>query len=96
MNNDPRDLDRAVKAESILNSAIYQESYASVRAAILEKIEKCPLADAQTAEDLRRCLKLLRDVKANLEMALVHGKVATFNLEQAEQRRKNPLRNLFR
>jgi hypothetical protein len=88
-------IERADKAKAILDSPIYQEAYEGVRAAIIERIEKCSLTDTQTAEDLRRCLKLLKDVKLNLEVMLNHGKVERFNLQQ-EQKPKNPLRNLFR
>ena len=89
-------LERADKAKAILESPLYQEAYDGVRAAIIERIEKCSLTDTQTAEDLRRCLKLLKDVRLNLEVMLNHGKLERFNLQQDEARKKNPLRNLFR
>ena len=89
-------IDRADKAKAILESPIYQESYDGVRTAIIERIEKCSLTDTQTAEDLRRCLKLLKDVRLNLEVMLNHGKVEKFQLQQELERKKNPLRNLFR
>jgi len=54
------------------------------------------LSETETAEDLRRCLKLLRDVRANLELALNQGKIASFRLAEEEKRRTNPLRHLFR
>ncbi len=89
-------IERADKAKAILESPIYQQSYDGVRAAIIERIEKCSLTDTQTAEDLRRCLKLLKDVRLNMEVMLNHGKLERFNVQQAQERVKNPLRNLFR
>ena len=89
-------IERADKAKAILESPIYQEAYDGVRTAIIERIEKCSLTDIQTAEDLRRCLKLLKDVKLNLEVMLNHGKIEKFQLQQELERKKNPLRNLFR
>jgi hypothetical protein len=89
-------IERADKAKAILESPLYQEAHDGVRAAIIERIEKCSLTDTQTAEDLRRCLKLLKDVRLNLEVMLNHGKLERFNLAQEQARAKNPLRNLFR
>jgi hypothetical protein len=89
-------IERADKAKAILESPIYQEAHDAVRTAIIERIERCPLTDSQTAEDLRRCLKLLKDVRLNLEVMLNHGKVERFNLAKEQERAKNPLRNLFR
>lgn len=66
------------------------------RAAIIERIEKCSLTDTQTAEDLRRCLKLLRDVRLNLEAAVNVGKLADFKIAQQEKIKANPFRGLFR
>jgi len=91
-----QELDRATKAKAVLESPVYNESYEMVRNAIIDRIEKCPLSDTQVAEDLRRCLKLLRDVRLNFETAVNTGKIAQFNLSEIERRRANPLRNLFR
>lgn len=95
MNNEQL-LERALKAKAILENPLYAESWENTRAAIIALIEKTPLADSQTAEDLRRCLKLLRDVRANLELCLNQGKLASFQLEEEKKRRDNPLRNFFR
>lgn len=89
-------IERAAKAKSVLENPLYAESYDLVRSAIIDRIERCPIADTSTAEDLRKCLKLLRDVRANLEQAINSGKIEEFALSETEKRRKNPLRNLFR
>lgn len=90
------DLSRAQKAAAVLEAPAFIEAFASVRLAIIQRMEACSLSDTQTAEDLRRCLKLLRDVKLNLETAVNSGKLVAFRLAEDEKRRKNPLRNLFR
>jgi len=89
-------LDRADKAKAILESPVYHEAWEGVRNAIIDRIEKCSLTDTQTAEDLRRCLKLLKDVRLNMQVMLQAGKVEAFKLAEEEKRLKNPLRNYFR
>lgn len=89
-------IDRADKAKAILESPVYNEAWDAVRTAIIERIEKCSLTDTQTAEDLRRCLKLLKDVRANMLVMLQAGKVEAFKIQEEEQRKANPLRNFFR
>ena len=89
-------IDRAERAKAILENPMYEESFNLCRQAILDRIEHCPISDTASAEDLRKCLKLLRDVKANLLAALNAGKVDAFRIEQAELAKKNPFRNLFR
>jgi len=89
-------VDRADKARAILESPVYIEAWDAVRNAIIERIERCSLTDTQTAEDLRRCLKLLKDVRLNIEVMLKDGKVEAFKLSAEADRAKNPLRNFFR
>lgn len=89
-------IDRADKAKAILESPVYNEAWEGVRNAIIERIEKCSLTDTQTAEDLRRCLKLLKDVRANMLVMLQSGKVEAFHLQEEARRKDNPLRNFFR
>lgn len=89
-------LDRATKAKAILDSPMYGESYEMVRLAIIDRIEKCPMVDTANAEQLRLCLKLLRDVRANLDLALNSGKVVEFQIAQEKKRLKNPLTNFYR
>ena len=89
-------IDRANKAKAVLESPAYIEAYDMCRAAIIDRLEKCPISDVQVAEDLRKCLKLLRDVRANLETVLNSGKLEQFRLSETEKRAGNPLRHLFR
>lgn len=94
--NEAAILDRATKAKAILDNPMYGESFEMVRLAIIDRIEKCPLSETESAENLRKCLKLLRDVKANLDATLNSGKVVQFHIAEKEAKRKNPLKGFFR
>jgi hypothetical protein len=87
--NDAQLAERAHKAKTLLDNPMYQEGFEMVHKAILKRIEECPMADVAAAEDLRKCLRLLRDVRANLEHAISQGKLISFRLEQerAQQER---------
>lgn len=89
-------IEQANRAKAVLDSPAYQAAYEGVRAAIIERIEKCPLGDTATAEDLRRCLKLLRDVQLNMVVAMNSGKLEQFRLDEEKKRKDNPFRSLFR
>ena len=91
-----QEIDRATKAKAVLDNPMYQESFELCRLAIIDRIEKCPINDMESAENLRKCLKLLRDVRANLTVALNSGKVAEFTITQEAVAKKNPFRGLFR
>jgi len=80
--NDVERIDRASKVEKILNSPLYIESFENTRQAIFQKIEQTPIRDTEGLTQLRLCLKLLTDVRANLERVLKDGKVAEFEIEQ--------------
>ncbi len=94
--NDAQLLERSTQALAVLENPMYREAWENTRLAIIGLIEKAPLSDTQTAEDLRRCLKLLKDVRTNLELMVNQGKIVSFRLAQEKQRRENPLRHLFR
>jgi hypothetical protein len=66
---------RAVKAEALLNDAELIAAFDSVRASIFQRIEACPIRDKEALYDLRLMLKLLGDVKANLQSVVNTGKV---------------------
>lgn len=89
-------LDRANKAKALLDNPMFAEAFEMVRLAIHAGIEKCPLSETDSAENLRKCLKLLRDVKLNLTATLESGKIVQFNIAQSEAKRKNPLKGFFR
>lgn len=80
------DIDRGNRAQALLDDETLQAAFANVREAILTQIEGCPIRDTEGAEKLRLMLKLLRDVKANLETAVSNGKIAEVELTQEKRR----------
>jgi hypothetical protein len=94
--NPTQSIERANRAKAILDNPMYHEAYEMCRLAIIDRIEKCPISDTASAEDLRKCLKLLRDVRANLMVALNHGKLDAFRIEEEAKKTANPFRGLFR
>ncbi len=99
--NDAQLAERAHKAKTLLDNPMYNEGFDLVHKAIIARIEACPLSDTAVAEDLRKCLKLLRDVRANVEVAINQGKVVSFKIaqerEEQEKRKKfNLIPNFYR
>jgi hypothetical protein len=78
-------IERAEKAQRILNDPIFQESFESVRQALLTKFETAPVNDTEGMAKIRLCLKLLSDVKANLVSVLNDGKVAEFEMQEKKR-----------
>jgi len=82
------EIQRGERAKALLEDPVLNEAWVAVRAALYDRIERCPLADVTTAEDLRRCLRLLKDTRLNLEVAIKDGKLAQFRLEQDVQKQE--------
>jgi hypothetical protein len=93
--NDAQLIARAAQAKSILDADIYKESWEACRLAIFAQIEKAPLGQKDTIEDLHRCLKLLASARANLEAFMAAGKMAEIRLLEDEERRGGKV-HLFR
>lgn len=89
-------IERAGKAKAILESPMFEEAFEVVRQRLISGIENAPVAAVEQAEDFRKCLKLLRSVRQHLEAAINTGKLEQFRLEEADKRKQNPLRGLFR
>jgi len=84
------DVDRAQHAERLLQDPLLTESFELVRKAIVEKWEMTPLRDRDGAHELKLMLKLLGDVRANLEQAVADGKLAAEELRQQARREQSP------
>lgn len=67
---------RGKQAEAWLKDPITLESFDTVRTGILEKWEASPLEDKEGQYALRLMLKLLDDVKRNVEHVAFTGKMA--------------------
>jgi hypothetical protein len=84
------DRERGQKAEKLLNDPILCESFDLVRQAIVDQWAACPIRDKDGAHELKLMLKLLGDVRANLERAITDGKIAAIELEQLNRREQSP------
>lgn len=78
-------LERAEKVQRLLKDPEIVAAFDNCKQAIFQKIEQTPIRDAEGLTQLRLCLKLLNDVKANLENVLNEGKAIEFNIEKAKQ-----------
>lgn len=84
------DLERAQRAERILNDPTFDEAFKLVSAAIHEQWESAPIRDKDGAHELKLMLKLLGDVRANLERAIADGKLAAHELQKYNSRVLSP------
>jgi hypothetical protein len=75
------DLDRASRAKALLDNPTLQEAFALVAQAIHEAWEAAPVRDTEGQQILKLELKLLANVKAQLELAIADGKKAAFELD---------------
>lgn len=80
-------IDRAKRVERLIKDEEFIAAFENTRQAIFNKIEQTPIRDTDGLAQLRLCLKLLTDVRANLERVFNDGKVAEFNIEQEKKRR---------
>lgn len=84
------DIERGAKAEKLIKDSMLTEAFDLVRSAIIEKWETTPLRDKDGAHELKLMLKLLGDVRANLEQAVNDGKLAAAELKQQARRELSP------
>ena len=75
-------IDRAIRAERLLNDEDLKQAFSDVKKAIHDQWEKAPLRDEQGAHELKLMLKLLSDVRANLVRAVADGKLEAVEQEQ--------------
>lgn len=85
------DIDRANKAKAVLDAPAFSEAFNNVRNEYIRVLES-PTTEPETAEAVRHRLSALRDVRLNLEAAISGGKLELHRQEQAEKRKKSPLR----
>lgn len=81
-------LERANRAEKLLNDPLLIEAFDSVRNAIIQNIENAPIRDRDGVHECLLMLKLLPGVRSYLKQALSDGKVILAALE--EKRRISP------
>lgn len=76
------------KAEKLLNDEMLMKAFSDVEQAIVDKWKSSPIRDKEGAAELRLMVKLLNDVKANLELAVHNGKLAAEELRQQKDKPK--------
>ena len=76
------EIGRGARAKAVLDSDIYIEAFDSVRKAIFDKWESCPIRDKDGQHELKIMLKLLKDVDGYLRQVADTGKMASIQLEQ--------------
>ena len=83
-----QDLERGDRAEKLLKDETLTNAFKAVHQAIHDKIDQTPIRDAEGLTQLRLMLKLLSDVRANLEQAVRGGKLAAADLKIKRERMK--------
>ena len=68
-------LARKDAAEQLLANPEFERAFLAVRQALLDKFEECPIRDKEAQHEIKLMLKLLGDVRANLQSVIDSGKV---------------------
>jgi hypothetical protein len=76
------DIDRGSRAQALLSNPMLTEAFTLVAQAIHEAWETAPVRDTEGQHLLKLQLKLLGDVRANLEQAITDGKLAAHEIDR--------------
>jgi len=79
---------RTNRAKSLLEDAELTAAFNGVRTALLERFEACPIRDIEGQHEIKLMLKLLSDVRANLQSVVDSGKVIEYNVSMLERARR--------
>jgi hypothetical protein len=83
--SDKEQINRAAKAQALLNDPELTAAFDSVRIALLQRIEAAPIRDREGVHELKLQLKLLADVRANLQAVVNTGKVIEHRISMLER-----------
>lgn len=86
---------RGREAELLINNPIFVESFAAVRAGIINSWADAPIRDKEGAHELKLMLKLLTDIELNIKHVLDTGKMATIQLEREKTISEFKAKNKF-
>lgn len=86
--NDAEILARADRARDLLDNQEFENAVRAVRQALLDRFEECPIRDKEGQHEIKLMLKLLGDVKANLQSVVDSGKVVTHRISMLDRARK--------
>ena len=96
VNQDDRSaMHRAAKAHALLNDPELSAAFAAVRENIHKLIEEAPIRDREGVHELKLMLKLLSDVRANLQSVVNTGKVIESRISRLERAQRG-IQNAFR
>lgn len=84
-------IERGDRAQKLLDDPTLNDAFKNVEKAIHDAWSACPIRDHEGQHELRLMLKLLSDVRADLELAVSNGKMAAAELRMQEERRPVPL-----
>lgn len=76
------ELRRGELARQVIENEIYTEAWKSVREGIISAWESAPIRDKEGQNELKLMLKLLNDVRRNVETAMNTGKMAKIQIER--------------
>lgn len=79
---------RGERAKRLLEDEMIAGAFDAVHGAIVRKWEETPLRDRDGAHELRLMLKLLKDVRVNLETAVRDGKLSALHIEQEKRKKR--------
>ena len=82
------ELRRGELARQVIENKIYAESWQSVRDGIISAWESAPIRDKEGQNELKLMLKLLTDVRRNVETVMNTGKMAKVQIERESMFRK--------
>lgn len=92
---DRQAMNRAAKAQALLNDPELTAAFVAVRESILKRMEDCPIRDRDGLHELKLMLKLTADVRANLLSVVNTGKVIESRIDMLERAKKG-IANAFR
>jgi hypothetical protein len=68
------------RAQRLLEDQVLVKAFDDVRLAIIERWESCPIRDTEGQHELKLMLRVLADVRGNIELAVHNGKLAAEEL----------------
>lgn len=76
------ELKRGEQARQVVENEIYIEAWQGVRDTLIRKWEACPIRDKEGQHELKLMLKLLTDVRRNIETVMQTGQMAKIEIER--------------
>lgn len=77
-----KQMELGAKAKTVLDSEAFQKAMSSVRTAILDNWENCPIRDREGAHELKLMLKIQKDFEGHLRKAVEDGEFAAKELKR--------------